>query len=316
MPMQIALNHDSPLDSLLTRSSFGAVEVLTATGTNHAHTRSERDVVAGDPDTLQIALSMSGSTDVEQDGRQARATAGEIIFFDSSRPFRLSSERDFDLQVWAVPKALLRLSQKQSQLITATPLSTRSGVTRIVDQFLRTTLSHRTTLEIDPQVEAIGQHAVDLVGTLIHSSFGKTVDIADATAVLHEQIRSFIQLHHVDVDLNPSVIARAHHVSLRKLHAVFATYNLSVMDAVRSVRLEAVRRELNDERFTHLTLGNIAARHGFSTFSGFSRAFKAQFGVTPAGYRQRVRVLAPPPEESIGQFEAALSAQRYAQDAN
>ncbi|MBC7518377.1 MAG: helix-turn-helix domain-containing protein [Microbacteriaceae bacterium] len=288
--MSIDVHRGSPLRARLTRATVGSVVGLTAVGRNHVHVRSRLNVAAADPDTLQVAISSSpGITVIEQDGRQATLGVGEILLFDSSRPYRLISEDNFDLQVWALPKSLLRLTNHQSQQITAMPLVGRSGIAGIVHQFLQSTMVNSSALELDSQADAVGEHLVNLVGTLIQSAFGKIIDTPDPSSLLHERVMLFMQQHHADATLDPAAIARAHHVSLRKLHAVFTGNELSVMGLLRSLRLASACRDLNDAQLDLLTIGDIAASHGFPSLAGFTRAYQMEFGKNPSRYRNIYR---------------------------
>ncbi len=45
-------------------------------------------------------------------------------------------------------------------------------------------------------------------------------------------------------------------------------------------------------RESFLTCSQIAEQHGFSSLCTFSGSFKAEFGLSPSAYRQRLRVRA------------------------
>jgi AraC-like DNA-binding protein len=69
----------------------------------------------------------------------------------------------------------------------------------------------------------------------------------------------------------------------RFTHHFTATYGRSPMHFVQSVRLRAGGRLL---RSSGLPIKSIAAAVGYASRSHFSRAFRAEFGVDPTGYRE------------------------------
>lgn len=289
MPTHISLAEDIPLTARLACTSIGTIGAFEYAGNGVTHTRTESHSALCDPETLQVALPRHGLVTLEQDDRQVSFSARDLVLYDSSRPHRLAMKDEVNLQVWAIPKSILRLSQMQSRQITAIPLIGRTEFATLVHQFLTAAMKSSAQLENDPQADAVGQHIADLIGTLIQSSFGPPVDIDDVSAVLRNQIMSFVRSRHADNGLNPSMIAHAHHISVRKLHALFADRELSLMDSVRVMRLKFAQDDLSSAHCAHKTLGHIAFRHGFSTLSGFSRAFRTEFGMTPTCFRNAER---------------------------
>jgi AraC-like DNA-binding protein len=72
------------------------------------------------------------------------------------------------------------------------------------------------------------------------------------------QIKAYIDDHLGDLALGPTSIARAHYISTRYLHKLFAGERLTVSDWVRRRRLEACRRDLRDPALAHETISAVA----------------------------------------------------------
>jgi AraC family transcriptional regulator, positive regulator of tynA and feaB len=92
-------------------------------------------------------------------------------------------------------------------------------------------------------------------------------------------------VHLADPGLGPDAVARAHFVSTRQLHRLFAQQGTTVRQRIRNHRLERCRREIADPRSTTSTTG-ISQRWGFSDLATFSRAFRTAYGSTPSAYRR------------------------------
>ena len=95
------------------------------------------------------------------------------------------------------------------------------------------------------------------------------------------------------LDLSPELIARAHHISVRYLHRLFAADGTSVSRWVKERRLAGCRRELADPSLVRLSVGAIAARWGIHDAAAFSRTFRAAYGVSPREYRLRTLGMTP-----------------------
>ncbi|MEU9393623.1 helix-turn-helix domain-containing protein [Streptomyces sp. NPDC048324] len=87
--------------------------------------------------------------------------------------------------------------------------------------------------------------------------------------------------HLTDPELSPATLARHLNVSVRTLHRAFTTAEESVSAYVRRRRLERARQELLAP-LGRPTVSELAARWHFSDSSHFIRAFKKQYGQTPA----------------------------------
>jgi transcriptional regulator GlxA family with amidase domain len=88
----------------------------------------------------------------------------------------------------------------------------------------------------------------------------------------------------LDKPLDVETLAARVHMSPRSFHRrMRAQLGVSPAKFIESIRLDAVRRLLEEQRFD---LAQIAARTGFSGPDHLIRAFERRFGVTPGTYRQ------------------------------
>jgi AraC-like DNA-binding protein len=86
-----------------------------------------------------------------------------------------------------------------------------------------------------------------------------------------------------DPDLSPTTLARELHVSLRTLHRAFTTTEESVAAYIRRRRLEQARLDLGTPP-GRPDVAEVAARWQFADSSHFTRAFRRQYGETPAQF--------------------------------
>jgi AraC-like DNA-binding protein len=103
---------------------------------------------------------------------------------------------------------------------------------------------------------------------------------------LVRRIHEFAESRLGDPDLSPGAIAAAHHISLRYLHKLFQAEDITVAAWIRTRRLEHCRRDLLDPELAERPVGATAARWGFASPAHFSRAFRAEYGLSPGEYRR------------------------------
>jgi AraC-like DNA-binding protein len=286
VPVQIDPRGAEQLAGTAMRSTaLGALQVRQVVGGEHVYVRGEREIRAGDPVTLQVGMQLTGSSLLIQDGREAVMGAGDIVLYDSSRPFSLIMDARFHWRVFLLPKEKLRRSDREISALTAVPIHGGTGVAGVVARFLRDVAERSDELEADGSAAALCENAADLVGTLVRSELGQQWAVRDPQRMLLESALTFIESNVRDPSLGPERVAHAVSVSVRRLHQIFATTGRTVGEHIRDVRLAGVRRDLADPRLSGLSIARVAAAHGWTNASAFSRQFRLIEGCTPSEFR-------------------------------
>jgi AraC-like DNA-binding protein len=131
------------------------------------------------------------------------------------------------------------------------------------------------------------------VGDLVASALGVT---GEAQALVRERgvsaARQRVVLDHLakhadEPDLDPARVAQRLGMSVRYLHRLLEPTGRSFSEHLLGKRLENAAAMLRDPRFTHVRIGDIAQKAGFSDNSHFNRSFRHAFGDTPLGLRVR-----------------------------
>jgi AraC family transcriptional regulator, positive regulator of tynA and feaB len=97
-----------------------------------------------------------------------------------------------------------------------------------------------------------------------------------------------------DPDLSPATLARELNVSVRTLYRAFTTAEESAAAYIRRRRLEQARLELAAP-LGRPDISEVAARWQFADSSHFIRAFKKEYGETPAQFARSCVVQTPRP---------------------
>ena len=105
---------------------------------------------------------------------------------------------------------------------------------------------------------------------------------------LYNRLRqSVIDFAH-DHTLDAAKLAQCHGISVRYLHAIFATAGTSYSRELLDIRLGRARQMLSEPRFRGLSIAEIAWRCAFFDASHLTRHFRARFKCTPGLFRDGV----------------------------
>ena len=104
---------------------------------------------------------------------------------------------------------------------------------------------------------------------------------------LIDRIRTFISENALDPALDPTTVARTHHISLRLLQGLFADAGSSPARFIRDQRLTHARRLLDEGE----SITRAGALSGFSDLGTFTRAFRRRFGCTPSTFLKGYQTL-------------------------
>lgn len=236
---------------------------------------------------LQVGLMRAGHAVVQQDGREAHLGPGDFVVYETTRPFTWALRPDQDAPVWQLdvftwPRHSIQLGESDSHSVTATTMSGGSGLSAIMSRMLRDLMTEQPVLDA-PQSAALADEIGHLLTVL--TSGVVPAELRRPDAALAARIEGYIDDHLDDADLGPESIARAHSVSVRQLHRLFAERQHTVSRAIRSRRLERCRRDLIAPLSAGCSVTEIARRWGFSDPGVFGRAFRETYGISPRGYR-------------------------------
>lgn len=241
-----------------------------------------------DPELYKVGMQISGTSVIEQAGRETLLRPGDLAIYDTSRPYRIAVSDHFAMSVAMFPRDRLRLPASLVLANTAVRLDGREATGSLLTQFIRDI--SRTTVG-PPEVSSrhLGDALIDLTGAVLAHRFAQGTDelrLSASLVRLFAEATDYIDRHLTDPDLSPHTVAKAHFVSLRQLQKAFEATNSSVASAIRTRRLELCSRDLASPAHAHEPVAMIGAKWGFRDPSHFSRLFRAAFGLTPRDYRR------------------------------
>lgn len=229
----------------------------------------------------KIGLQLAGTGVLSQDNREAQLLPGDLVVYDTSRPYLLAYPREMASLVMLVTPQSLGISENQMRELTAVRLPSDSVLTQLVSPLLEQ-VARRPRLFGSGTQGRLASNAVDLLATVFRTALDiRAVQREDEAELLKSRIMSFIEAHIRDPQLNAKMIADAHFMSVRSLYALFEDADLSVAQTIRAQRLEGAMRDLTDPAKLAMPIAGIAASWSFMDAANFARAFKAHFGLSP-----------------------------------
>lgn len=261
---------------------LGRLLVARVAATAQHIQRTHREIGRSDHAYLQLAVVTAGVATMAQDGREVQLGPGDVAVQETTRPFRWRFGSDWQVAVLTLPRASVALTEAQARRLTARRLDGRRGVTGVVGRFLGDLAANAEHLAGGGgSSERVLADLADLVVALLGDQASDGQVGSWGQRALLARARDYIQGRLGDPGLGPAEIAAGVHISPRYLHRLFAATDRSVGQYVRGLRLERVRRDLVDPRLADRSIAAIAFGWGFGDLSGFNRAFKAAYGLTP-----------------------------------
>ncbi len=215
----------------------------------------------------------------------ATVTAGQFIAWRTSLPWHMALGPLTTTKMLILPAAEIR------------PLvGDRSVVGPADSAEVRVLMAHAKTVGsmLKDLTPAGVQAARDALIELFKGVLNEGIDSQEPrlAPALAQAAKDIVDRHLADPDLSPAILARELNVSVRTLHRAFAACGESVTGYIRRRRLQQARAELTSPH-GRPSLSEIAAHWQFADSSHFIRAFKKQYGQTPAQFAQSSNRTAP-----------------------
>ncbi|MFI8521825.1 helix-turn-helix domain-containing protein [Streptomyces sp. NPDC085481] len=288
-PIAIRQELSDPFEGDATVLDLGRVTVSTFTYTPLRSQRTPALIRQSDPEEYHLALLAQGTTWFSQQRTQSEQTVGDMVMWDTSRPFESGSPNNVQqirAVVIQVPKSAVPLRPDRVERLLARRLAGNTGMGAVLAQFLGTVAAHGADFA-PHELARLDGVALDLFAACAATHLDVVDELpgeARAEALL-AQIDAFVDHNLADTALTPAAIAAHHHISVRRLHLLFRGREETVAASIRRRRLERCRADLARPELLGRPVHAIAARWGYPNAAVFSRAFRAAYGMSPTDFR-------------------------------
>jgi AraC-like DNA-binding protein len=248
--------------------------------------RTDRMAVRASADNLMLFdVPLAGQGRVRQHDRFVELAPGSGVLNETRSRYEraLSTEaRSLTLQF---SRELLPLSTAEITDCCARSMDPAAPAMQVLSGYIDRLFEVADGLTAPQRLDA-GRAAIDLLAMALRD-VAPSVPGGDGSAgVLLDMMRTHVRKHLCDPDLRVAELARRHHVSVRHAYTLFERIGTTPGAYLREQRLLAARTMLSDPRYDRLAVSSIAAAVGFRELSTFERAFRRQYGTTPAGWRR------------------------------
>ncbi|KAB1652851.1 AraC family transcriptional regulator [Pseudoclavibacter chungangensis] len=276
-PMRVKSFGAPSFDAQLGGGGVGPLLIRSITGPPHRVERTQRMVASADPECFLLYLVRRGACRVEQDDRGCELRAGDVAIQDTSRPSSFEATLGIDVQVVTFPKWFLGGHAAAIGARAATRVV--GAETPLVRMVAPLFASIARAADGGGVSGGDGEIAAELLSSIMRGLYVERV--ADRSSPLQARMRQYALAHLRDPDLGPERIARAHHVSTRYVHKLFAASG-GVSAWIRDQRLEEAARELRE---TDHSVSQVAFSWGYGNAASFARAFRRAHGRSPRELR-------------------------------
>lgn len=258
----------------LAAKSVGGITILE-THLSSMNTRCDiRHLPQNDRNLFFVSLMLAGRATLRSHWGDLVQDSGEIVTWGVNTSHHWESEGPIHSLCFKVPSTLL--SDADRKLMTQpNKLQSRMPVHSLIGSMMRSIseVSWRSDSTIAHRLRVAFLYT--LLSGLEVSQAGLERREDDLLRAAHQYILSRLG----DQDLTATLVARALNVSVRTLQRMFAANGTTVVTWIIRQRLEHSRHLLSAGACRGIS--DVALMCGFKSFSHFSRAFKAAYGVSP-----------------------------------
>jgi AraC-like DNA-binding protein len=270
--------------SRLVQRSLGDTAAITdALGGRLWTSRLPARVDTPQDDLVMFCLHKAGTGTLLQHGRSVPLGSGVGVLYEARSPWEMTFPGSTRALTFQFPRHLMPLTARELSAVAARGVDLASPAGRLVVDFLAGL--HAMTGLSPEQAQDARQAAVEMVSMLLRGARPASPGGAGADAVLLSSVRRYIRDHLHDPKLTVEELARVHHLSVRRLYAVFEGSGTTPAAAIREQRLHAAERLLADPRHAHRPVADIAAAVGFAELRTFERAFRRGHDASPGSWR-------------------------------
>ncbi|MGW1027158.1 AraC-like ligand-binding domain-containing protein [Streptomyces sp. NPDC002577] len=285
VPMTVAPRGDGPFSGRITTDRLGCLRVSTMEADAKRVSRTPELIARSSEALVAVGIQVSGTATLIQDGRRAEVGEGDLVMYDTARPYSFDYPERFSAHVFQLPHRVLGVSDADILEVSGTVIGPADGLGAVLRPFLSTlaTSAHSYSPAVGGK---LASSVIDLFTTLVAEGVRQVPADADtARSHLVLRIRNHIDRNLGDPALSPEAIAKAHHISVRYLHRIFEGEGITVGRLIQQRRLEECSRELARRGRTSPTVSAVAQRWGFVSPAHFSRVFRTAYGLSPREWR-------------------------------
>jgi AraC-like DNA-binding protein len=283
----------APLTDTRTQDFQGSITVAELAALQLTHVQSQAQHVARTPakiasdpeDYFLVSIQAAGQGIISQDGREARLERGDFALYDSTRPYTLRFDAEFQQYVLKLPGRSLRTALKDTEQLTATAVSGQRGAGHLMISMISTLAQDIDTLAPESAAAVADSVTNILVAGLSALPAARKQPMSQLHAYQLERLKASVRANLHDPQLSVAMLCAQLSTSPSTLHRLWASEACSLSDYIWAQRLEHAKRDLCNPNLAARSISEIAFSWGFNDAAHFSRSFRGRFACSPREMR-------------------------------
>lgn len=262
----------------LVTSDVGALSFSRQHAAKHAWSRDRGHIRTDETDDFLVSILLEGSGELEHNGSRIAQTPGQMLIYDTSKPFKYALNAD--LVLIKASRRLLTSRFGDTDSIMGIPFQRDPKLITLAADMAKHALGLGASIEQKSSAgHFLSSSFIDLVSAIVDLELEGRGDVGHRAAHQLDKIKTYAMNHIGDEKLTIEKLADVGAVSLRTLNRLFAREGVTPMKWIWEQRLKESKSALEAGRVRSVTAA--ALQFGFKDISHFSRTFKATFGHSP-----------------------------------
>lgn len=259
---------------------------LTISANNGVTTWRTPRQVARSRETVFICAQVSGSTRINQNGRDALLQCGDLTLVDNAASSGFVSSLGCKKLVVEVNRRDCEARLGRIAQWTARRIDGSSGAGALLSNFMQL-LPAQAPLLSEAAQSQIAHQLIDLMALNFAEYEGNTSAQSSARLVSLLRLKSAVDSNLTNASVTCEELATAAGISVRYANQLLDAEETSLQRLLFSRRIAKCQEALADPTQTHRQISDIAYSWGFGDVSHFGRLFKGMTGLTPRTYRKQ-----------------------------
>jgi AraC-like DNA-binding protein len=269
-------DRDENFDASLAVAPADGCEFTDVRSSAIRYVRSAWHVRIGQRDDLFVALMLKGYARFRQNEHAVIHPCGDILIFDTARPYEFDYPEGHSSVLLRVPRPMLDSRLHGSLDLGGTVISGTNPYGRLIGSTLQSLTEIANNGDLPP---GFVTPALDLIAHSIAQTVGADLPLSRASRSALHRVKRYIAENLGDEDLSLEKIAADQNMSVRTLSRIFAQDETTPIAWLQKQRLAKAYSLLTEKRCRSVT--DAAFDCGFKDLSHFGRSFKRSFGITP-----------------------------------
>lgn len=281
----IATNAGSNFSADLIHCNLGNLDLIDLRATAHCVERPGPH--PQEDDYFLLSLLTEGSCQLTQDGRTASVMPGEMVLYDTRRPYRVALATPFRMCSIRIPHETMRIYLPSPEHLVARPLTHDTAMGRIASGLVLNVFNEQEHVD-GASKSSMAKSVLEMLAAGLQSlRVDESPVNGSKLAQFHlERIKQSIDTHLGDAELNVEFLAQLLKMSPSSIHRAFESQPLGVSEFIWSKRLEICKQALGNPQLASRSISELAYSWGFTSNAHFSRAFKRYTGYAPREFRR------------------------------